>query len=112
MTPESKLTVKKKGKKMLPNLMPEGQRTIPIYRSRAEAEKRGYVVAGFVDEIQKLSAVSGYINYKGRTIPAEVKSLADRIRKKSPDYSDSQAYGTAWKVYKKHVNPSYKKVSE
>lgn len=42
----------------------------------------------------------GMMEHKGKTIPKEVKSLADRIRKKEPDRSDEYAYRTAWDIFR------------
>ena len=46
----------------------------------------------------------GLEEHKGKTIPKEVKSLADRIRKKQPDKSDEYAYRTAWDVFRSHTS--------
>lgn len=42
----------------------------------------------------------GMMEHKGKTIPKEVKSLADRIRKEQPDKSDEYAYRTAWDIFR------------
>lgn len=38
-------------------------------------------------------------------IPKRVEELADEIRKDMPDYSDAQAYATAWSIYCKYIEP-------
>lgn len=38
-------------------------------------------------------------------MPAKVDDLFEDVKKKNPSYSDEQAWGTAWSVYCKHVNP-------
>lgn len=45
----------------------------------------------------------GLMEHKGKTIPKEVKSLADRIRKEQPEKSDEYAYRTAWDIYRSHT---------
>lgn len=45
----------------------------------------------------------GLMEHKGKTIPKEVKSLADRIRKDQPDKDDEYAYRTAWDVYRSYT---------
>lgn len=45
----------------------------------------------------------GLMEHKGKTIPREVKSLADRIRKDQPDKNDEYAYRTAWDIYRSHT---------
>ncbi len=38
-------------------------------------------------------------------MPAKVDELFEEISKKNPEYSDAQAWATAWSVYCKYVNP-------
>lgn len=58
----------------------------------------------FKTMLQKISAEeTGMMEHKGKTIPKEVKSLADRIRKKEPDRSDEYAYRTAWDIFRSHT---------
>lgn len=38
-------------------------------------------------------------------MPKKVDELVKRIKEKSPDYDDSQAYATAWSIYCRYVNP-------
>lgn len=45
----------------------------------------------------------GMMEHKGKTIPREVKSLADRIRKEQPDKDDEYAYRTAWDIFRSHT---------
>lgn len=45
----------------------------------------------------------GLEEHKGKTIPKEVKSLADRIRKKDPSATDEYAYRTAWDIFRSHT---------
>ena len=45
----------------------------------------------------------GLMDHKGKTIPREVKSLADRIRKDQPDKDDEYAYRTAWDIYRSYT---------
>src|SRR5512135_570325 len=44
----------------------------------------------------------GLEEHKGVTIPKEVRSLADRIRKKE-NVSDEYAYRTAWDIFRSHT---------
>lgn len=50
----------------------------------------------------------GTIEHKGKEIPAEVKSLADRIRDKEPDVSDEYAYRTAWDIFRSYTKEGEK----
>jgi hypothetical protein len=45
----------------------------------------------------------GLMEHAGKTIPREVKSLADRIRKDQPDKDDEYAYRTAWDIFRSHT---------
>lgn len=46
----------------------------------------------------------GMMEHKGKTIPKEVKSLADRIRKEQPDKDDEYAYRTAWDIFRSYTS--------
>jgi hypothetical protein len=58
----------------------------------------------FAREFIKESMVPGMETHKGRTMPKEVRSLADRIRKKNPEYSDEKAYRIANDIYSSYVS--------
>jgi hypothetical protein len=58
----------------------------------------------FAQEYVKSAMVPGMETHKGRTLPKEVRSLADRIRRKNPEYSDEHAYRVAWDIYSSHVS--------
>lgn len=61
-------------------------------------------VTDYDEDGNKLAAKEhGLMEHKGKTIPKEVKSLADRIRKEEPDRSDEYAYRTAWDIYRSHT---------
>jgi hypothetical protein len=49
----------------------------------------------FAKERVKMAMVPGTMVHKGKHISREVKSLADRIRKKQPGKSDEYAYRVA-----------------
>jgi len=40
-----------------------------------------------------------------KSAPEKVDKYYKDVKKKNPDYSDSQAWATAWSIYCKHVNP-------
>ena len=39
-------------------------------------------------------------------MPSQVDDIKKNVQKNNPDYSESQAWATAWSVYCKHKNPS------
>lgn len=45
--------------------------------------------------------------YAGRSksAPAQVDKYYKSVKDKNPDYSESQAWATAWSIYCKHVEP-------
>ena len=62
----------------------------------------------FARSFIKEAMVPGMETHKGKTIPKEVRSLADRIRKKEPGKSDEYAYRTAWDIYSSYVSKEKK----
>jgi len=61
------------------------------------------MIGPFTEAMIKLGMVPGMETHKGRTVPKEVRSLADRIRKKNPEYSDEKAYRIAWDIHSSYV---------
>lgn len=40
-----------------------------------------------------------------KSAPSKVDKYFKQVKKQNPDYSESQAWATAWSIYCKHVNP-------
>ena len=64
----------------------------------------------FAKTMVKEAVVSGTMVHKGKRISREVKSLADRIRKKNPGKSDEYAYRVANDIESSYV--THKKKSK
>jgi hypothetical protein len=43
---------------------------------------------------------------RAKSAPAKVEPYFKKVKKQNPDYSDSQAWATAWSIYCKHKKPS------
>jgi hypothetical protein len=42
---------------------------------------------------------------KSKSAPKKVDKYFDEVKKSNPDYSDEQAWATAWSIFCKHVEP-------